>query len=142
MEPEAKKPKHKPTALHDAIANINHATFCLHIAGFCGEMEPGLISDYSTTKALLNIFDRNRDAAMIKDDNGYYPLYLVFRYRVPYWQNDFLIYELVTRLLYHYPDAMLQQCYGMECLRILHILQLCIMILILLDLCQRLTYHS
>lgn len=111
MEPEAKKPKHKPTALHDAIANINHATFCQHIAGFCGEMEPGSISDYSTTKALLNIFDRNRDAAMIKDGNGYYPLYLVFRYRVPYWQDDFLIYKLVTRLLYHYPDAMLQQCW-------------------------------
>lgn len=114
MEPEAKKPKHKPTALHEAITNINHGTYCEKIVDSRGETNPTLTSDHhtTTTSILLKIYEINRDAAMIQDDNGYYPLYLVFRYRVPYLNDDAdLIYELIIKLMYHYPDAMLQQCW-------------------------------
>jgi ankyrin repeat protein len=95
MEPETKKPKHEPTALHDAIVKANQS--------------PAFFSDHN--KAIFDLFHRNKDAAKIKDADGNYPLYLIFRYRAGYVHDDVCIYELVVKLLYHYPDAIFQQCW-------------------------------
>jgi ankyrin repeat protein len=93
MEPKTKKSKHNPTGLHDAIVQVDY-----NLRFICNH------------NGLLNLFRKNMNVAKIKDANGNYPLYLIFRYRSDYL-NDPLLIKLVLELLYHYPDAICQECW-------------------------------
>jgi len=95
MEPVTKKMKHDPLALHDAIANVHNAMPELHADNY----------------EIIKIFCKNKDAAKIKDMDGYYPLYLVCRHR-PWFLNHPSLIAFVIDLLYCYPEAIAQDCWN------------------------------
>ena len=93
MEPVTKKIKHNPLTLHEAIANVHD----MH------ELD-------AVNYEIIKIFCKNKDAAKIKDTNGYYPLYLVCLHR-PWRLNHLSLTPFVIELLYYYPDAITQDCW-------------------------------
>ena len=88
MEPLTKKIKQNPLALHDAISNVNHAMHELDNVNY----------------EIVKIFRRNKEAAKVRDTNGYYPLFLVCHHR-PWCLNHPSLTPFVIELLYYYPDA-------------------------------------
>ena len=88
MEPLTKKIKQNPLALHDAISNVHHALCELDNVNY----------------EIVKIFRRNKEAAKVRDTNGYYPLYLVCHHR-PWCLNHPSLTPFVIELLYYYPDA-------------------------------------
>lgn len=83
-----KKMKQNPLALHDAISNVHHAM---------NELD-------NVNYEIVKIFRRNKEAAKVRDTNGYYPLYLVCHHR-PWCLNHPSLTPFVIELLYYYPDA-------------------------------------
>ena len=104
MEPLTKKIKQNPLALHDAISNVHHALRELDNVNY----------------EIVKIFRRNKEAAKVRDTNGYYPLYLVCHHR-PWCLNHPSLTPFVIELLYYYPDAIRDTCWRHSILNPLHV---------------------
>jgi ankyrin repeat protein len=104
MEPLTKKIKQNPLALHDAISNVHHAMRELDNVNY----------------EIVKIFRRNKEAAKVRDTNGYYPLYLVCHHR-PWCLNHPSLTPFVIELLYYYPDAIRDTCWRHSILNPLHV---------------------
>jgi hypothetical protein len=97
MEPETKKPKLiRTTALHDAIMKVDHRD----------------LLNYMDSDQLTNIFRLDKDAARVRDVYGHHPLYLICCYRGGEVFSCLVLRQLIVRLIYHYPDAVSQDCTG------------------------------